>query len=117
MFKPSGNWINAEGVWVSAGTRIWTAITSWPVRGSTALCSMAHSSGASRLALPQRAVQPGGGGGFAVGAPLSVGADAGGLLAGVCADFAGALDLAGCWEWATPITPEATIIAASIASL
>src|SRR4051794_11935489 len=79
---------------------------------------MAHSSGASRLALPQRATQPGGGGVLVADAPfaLSAGAAAGGLLAGVCADFAGALDLAGCWEWATPIKSEAAIAATIIAS-
>src|SRR3954470_4205822 len=79
---------------------------------------MAHSSGASRLALPQRATQPGGGGVLAVAAPLplSAGAAAGGLLAGVCADLAGALDLAGCWELATPTKPEAAIVATIIAS-
>ena len=44
---------------------------------------MAHSSGASRLALPQRAAQPGGGGVLAAAAPLSAGAAGGvGLFGG-----------------------------------
>ena len=65
--SPSGNWISAEGVRVSAGDAdVDQRSTSWPVRGRTAFCSMAHSSGASRLALPQRATQPGGGGVLAV---------------------------------------------------
>ena len=54
---------------------------------------MAHSSGASRLALPQRAIQPGGGGVLA-GVAVVVGWSAGGagLFGAVCADLAGALD-------------------------
>jgi hypothetical protein len=63
---------------------------------------MAHSSGASRLALPQRAVQPGGGGVLAGAAPLSAGVAAGGagLFGVVCADLGGALDLGGgCCAW------------------
>src|SRR5436309_14294797 len=99
MFSPSGNCTSADGAWVSAGTRMLTAITTWPVRGSTALCSTAHSSGASRLMLAQRAVQPGAGGLFCA-APFaaSVGAAAGAGAGGaVCADFGAALDFAGCW--------------------
>src|ERR1700754_4181754 len=86
-----------------------TRITSWPVRGSTALCSMAHSSGASRLALPQRAAQPGGCGVLA-GVALSAGAAAGGAGA-VCADLGGALDFGGCCAWPGKVRPNASTAA------
>src|SRR5882757_8290744 len=72
---------------------------------------MAHSSGASRLALPQRAAQPGGGGVLAGAAPLSAGAAAGGagLFGAVCADLGGALDFGGgCCAPAGPAKPETT---------
>jgi hypothetical protein len=73
---------------------------------------MAHSSGASRLALPQRAAQPGGGGVLAAAAPLplSAGAAAGGVGA-VCADLGGALDFAGC---CAPMGPARAVTASAV---
>src|SRR5438270_5508107 len=75
---------------------------------------MAHSSGASRLALPQRAVQPGGGGALAAFA-LSAGAAAGDVGA-VCADLGGALDFAGCCAPTDPVRPETASAAMRMAS-
>src|SRR4051812_23958057 len=75
---------------------------------------MAHSSGASRLALPQRATHPGGGGVLAAFA-LSAGAGAGGGGA-VCADLGGALDFAGCCAPAGPGKPETASAAMRMAS-
>jgi hypothetical protein len=60
----------------------------------TAVCSIAHSGGALRLALVHRAAQPGGGGALADG--VSAG---GGAL----------LDLVACWAWPSPVDPKATI--------
>src|SRR4051812_3807106 len=73
---------------------------------------MAHSSGASRLALPQRALQPGGGEVLAAFA-LSAGAGGGGA---VCADLGGALDFAGCCAPAGPAKPETASAAMRMAS-
>src|SRR5260221_2428534 len=58
--SPSGNCISATGVWVSLGTRMLTSATNCPVLLNTAFCSIAHSSGASRLALLQPTAPPGG---------------------------------------------------------
>ena len=63
--SPSGNCTSATGARVSAGTRTLTSTINWPVLVRTALCSIAHSSGAPRLALLHRATQPGGAGAFA----------------------------------------------------
>jgi hypothetical protein len=49
-----------------------TSTISCPVLVRTAVCSIAHSSGASRLALVQRAIQPG------CGAAPAAGVSAGG---------------------------------------
>src|SRR5579863_4240597 len=90
-FNPSGSCTATTGVWVSLGTRTLTSTSNCPVLVNTALCSIAHSSGASRLALLQRAAQPGGGGVFA-GADSACGAAVG-------AGCGAALDLGACWAW------------------
>jgi hypothetical protein len=67
---------------------------------------MAHSSGASRLALVHRTAQPGGGEASA-GAASAWGVADGGV---VCAVRGGALlDLGGCWARLKPIDPNATM--------
>src|SRR4029077_9981448 len=89
-FSPSGSWTSATGARGSLGTRVLTSTISCPVLVSTACCSIAHSSGASRLALEQRAIQPGGG-------ALAGVADSTGGAAGaweVCAVAAAPLDFA-----------------------
>src|SRR5258707_13622690 len=58
-----------------------------PVLVSTAVCSIRHSSGAPRLALLHRALQPGGAGGVAASASACAGAGAG--VAGTGAAFGG----------------------------
>ena len=58
--SPSGNWTRATGCAGVAGTRMLSSTITCPVLVRTAVCSIAHSSGASRLALVHRATQPGG---------------------------------------------------------
>src|SRR6266581_9685355 len=82
--SPSGNCTSATGACVSLGTRILTKTINCPVLVRTAVSSTAHSSGAARLGLEQRATQPGGGGASPWVAEL------------VCAAFGVALDLADC---------------------
>src|SRR5262249_57235592 len=94
-FIPSGSCTSATGAWVSLGTRILTSTTSCPVLVSTACCSIAHSSGASRLALLQRASQPGGG--ALAGAADSTGGAAGAWV--VCAVVAGPLGFGAVSAW------------------
>src|SRR5260370_5431542 len=65
--SPSGNCTSRTGAWVSLGTRMLTSTISCPVLVRTAVCSIAHSGGALRLALVHRAAQPGGGGALAGG--------------------------------------------------
>src|SRR5215468_4411840 len=62
-----------------------TSTTSCPVLVSTACCSIAHSSGASRLELLKRASQPGDGA-FAGAADSTGGAAGGWALCAVVAD-------------------------------
>ncbi len=65
---------------------------------------MAHSSGAARLALVQRAFQPG----CAAGAGSAWGAaGAAGVAAGA---GAAAFDFAACWAWLMPIDPAARMV-------
>src|SRR5882724_11198377 len=85
--SPSGNCTRATGVWVSLGTRMLTRTINCPVLLSTAVCSMAHSSAASRLALLHRAAQPDEAGALADAASACAGA------AVVWAGRGGALDL------------------------
>src|SRR5882724_3762800 len=71
-----------------------TSTMSWPVLLRTAVCSIAHSSGASRLGLVQRAIQPvlfpdASAWGAAAGAGAGAGAAAG----------AGAVRALGTWAW------------------
>src|SRR5205085_7027178 len=80
----------------------------------------AHSSGASRLTLAHRAVQPGGGGGVFCAAPFAVsaGAAAGAGAAGaVCADFGAALDFCGCCALLAVSAPDASMARTRPASL
>jgi hypothetical protein len=78
---------------------------NWPVLVRTALCSIAHSSGAPRLALLHRATQPGGAAVFALSA----------AGAGVACATGVALFLAlGAWAWLWPHKPD--IAAAAIAN-
>jgi hypothetical protein len=65
---------------------------NWPVLVRTAVCSIAHSSGAPRLALLHRAIQPGGVGVFAGTASVAV-APAAGVA---CATGGGFLALGAC---------------------
>src|SRR5665213_365676 len=96
------------GVWVSLGTRMLTSVTVCPVLLSTALCSIAHSSGASRLALEQRAAQPGCAAAFAGGVSDGDGAGVG----AVCAARGAALDLGACWaSLGDPVAARAARIA------
>ena len=88
-------------------TRMLTSTISCPVLVSTACCSIAHSSGASRLPLEQRAIQPGGG-------ALAGVADSTGGAAGaweVCAVVAAPLDFAA--VCASPGSSPATKTAAT----
>src|SRR6266436_9372892 len=98
--------MTAIGVWVSLGTRMLISTINCPVLLRTALCSIAHSSGASRLALVHRATQPGAAGAFA-GA-----ASAWGVGCAACAarggDLALAVSLGPCWAWLRPSDPNAT---------
>src|SRR6202000_641133 len=83
--SPSGNCTMARGGWVSPGTRMLTRTLTCPVLVSTAVCSIAHSSGASRLTLEQRTAQPGGG---AAGAePAAGGAACAGATCAVLLDL------------------------------
>src|SRR5712691_9996996 len=97
--------MTATGVWVSLGTRILISTINCPVLVRTALCSIAHSSGASRLALVHRATQPGAAGPFA-GAASAEGAGEAGCA--VCAACGGLLALGACWAWLRPSDPNAT---------
>src|SRR5207248_4904292 len=85
-----------------------------PVLVSTAFCSIAHSSGASRLALAHRAIQPGW-----AGAPGAASACGEGEGAGVaCAAFGAgvfALIAGGCCASAAPVI--AKITAAMVATM
>src|SRR3954454_3398886 len=90
--RASGNCTSATGAWVSLGTRMLTSTMSCPVLLSTAVCSIAHSSGPLRATLLQRADQPG------CGAADGSGCGAG--AAGVaCAAARGVLAF-GAWAWA-----------------
>jgi len=111
--RPSGNWISATGARESPGTRMLTSTISCPVLLSTAVCSTAHSSGASRLGLPQRAIQPGGGGVFGCAASACGAARAGGDFCADC-DFGvtGGVVALGCCAWAVPVAAAAIAIAA-----
>src|SRR5688500_6063679 len=76
-----------------------TRTINCPVLLRTAVCSIAHSSGAVRLALVHRAFQPG----CAAGAGSAWGAAG---VAGVAAAAVGAaFDFWACWAWLTPIDP------------
>src|SRR3984893_18540953 len=97
--------MTATGVWVSLGTRMLISTINCPVLVRTALCSMAHSSAASRLALVHRATQPGAAGAFA-GAASANGAAGAGCVA--CAARGGVLALGVCWAWLGPSDPNAT---------
>jgi hypothetical protein len=107
--SPSGNCTSATGARVSAGTRTLTRTINWPVLVRTALCSIAHSSGAPRLALLHRATQPGGAGVFAPSAAAAAGAGV------ACAPGAALLLALGAWAWLWPHKPD--IAAAAIANL
>jgi hypothetical protein len=77
-----------------------TSTISWPVLVRTALCSIAHSSGAPRLALLHRATQPGGADVFAPSAAAAV-------EPGVACAIGAALFLAlGAWAWLWPHNPD-----------
>src|SRR4029077_7572488 len=93
-FSPSGNWTKATGARVSPGTRILTTTNNCPVLVRMAFCSIAHSSGASRLALLQGAAQLGVA--EAGGEALGEGDGAGVAWA------AGVLDLGACWASPSP---------------
>src|ERR1700692_3385003 len=99
--SPSGNCTSRIGAWVSRGTRMLTSTISCPVLVRTAVCSIAHSSGASRLALVQRAIQPGCGAAPAAG--VSAGDPGGASL--LCAACGADLDLGAAWAW--PDDPRA----------
>src|SRR3981189_1428679 len=85
--------MTATRVSVSLGTRMLISTINCPVLVRTALCSMAHSSGASRLALVHRATQPGAAGAFA-GAASASGAAGAGCVA--CAARGGGFGLGVC---------------------
>src|SRR5665213_3844249 len=95
----------ATGAWVSLDTRMLTRTINCPVLLRTAVCSIAHSSGASRLALVHRTSQPDGGeAGAAVGAASTVGTVVGAARGAF-------FDLGACWAWLAPMEPKARMAA------
>src|SRR5882724_12043961 len=97
----------AIGAWVSAGTRMLIRTISCPVLDSTAVCSIAHSSGALRLALVQRASQPAWGAFAGAASAWAVWLCAG--WAGADCPAGGGLLPFGCWAWPRLIGPNARI--------
>ena len=101
----------AIGWRVSLATRMLSSTITCPVLVRTAVCSTAHSSGASRLALEQRATQPGGAGALA-GAASACGAGVGDGVAWAARGAALALGACGVW----PKPGEANVTATTNAS-
>src|SRR5277367_2447624 len=93
----------ATGTRVSLGTRMLTRTINCPVLLRTAVCSIAHSRGASRLALEHRTAQP-----DWVAAAAAAGVASAGVVWAACGAF---LDLAACWAWLAPIEPKAKMAA------
>src|SRR5438874_9684236 len=105
--RPSGNWSSATGVRVSVGMRILIRTMVWPVLVRTAFCSIAHSSGASRLGLVQRAIHPG---------CCAVASSAWDWVGAGCAAEAGgaAFFLAPCWAYTAPVDNRTAAARATI---